>query len=271
MKKITIYMHSIVLLVFLISQNASGDTRSLEEIMATEQRVALVIGNSNYRFGQLSNPINDAHAMSFALRNCGFEVITKLNQTRKQMRQAIRAFGEKLKDDGVGLFYYAGHGIQVNGKNYLVGLNTDIASIDEVDDECLRVSDVLEKMEIANNRLNIIILDACRNNPFKSSFRSQADGLARMDAITGSIISYATAPGKKASDGGAGNHGLYTSALLKYIESPGLKIEDVFKLVRMDVMAASGETQVPWESSSLTGDFFFVPSNDDVVVIGGGI
>jgi hypothetical protein len=223
----------------------------------SERRVALVIGNGDYQDSPLKNSVNDARDMATALRGYGFTVIETINADRTDMRRAVREFGETVKDGGIGLFYYAGHGIQVDGENYLVPVGTDIHTEDEVEDECLNASAVLRKMESANNRLNIIILDACRNNPFARSFRSGTRGLARMDAPTGSILAYATAPGSVASDG-PGRNGLYTSKLLKWMAEPELEIGQLFRKVRTDVLEESNGQQVPWESSSLTGNFYFV-------------
>ena len=223
---------------------------------ASEQRTALVIGNEAYKQAQLTNPASDAEDMATILKTAGFNVTKIINADRRAMREAIRDFGNKIKKGGVGLFYYAGHGIQVDGENYLVPINAEIQSEEEVEDEGLKVSSVLRKMEVAANSMNIIILDACRDNPFGRSYRSSKGGLAKMDAPTGSIIAYATAPGSIAADGQTRN-GLYTSILLKHITLPGLEIEKVFKMVRVDVAQASGYRQIPWESSSLMGDFYF--------------
>jgi len=225
-------------------------------LSAQENRIALVIGNGAYKSSPLANPVNDANDMATALKKCDFTVMKSINASRKEMRRAIRKFGEEINKGAVGLFYYAGHGIQVDGENYLVPVGSSVYSEDEVDDECLKVSSVLRKMESAGNRLNIIILDACRDNPFGRSFRSSNMGLAKMDAPTGSILAYATAPGSIAADGTGGN-GLYTSKMLIHMNTPGLKIEEVFKRVRIDVVKASGKRQTPWESSSLMGDFYF--------------
>lgn len=224
----------------------------------TEQRIALVIGNGGYQQGPLRNPVNDANDMAATLSGAGFTVMKHVDADRAAMREAIRQFGDQIKRGGVGLFFYAGHGIQVRGENYLVPIGAKVAREDEVEDECLKVSSVLRKMETAGNRLNIIILDACRNNPFGRSFRSSQEGLAKMDAPTGSLLAYATAPGSVAADG-TGRNGLYTSQLLKHMRTPGVEILSLFRKVRVDVMAESKEQQVPWESTSLTGEFFFVP------------
>ena len=230
-----------------------------------ERRIALVIGNGSYKSSPLSNPVNDANDIATALERCNFTVMKAINTTRKEMRRAIREFGEEINKGAVGLFYYAGHGIQVKGENYLVPVGVDVYSEAEVEDECLKVSSVLRQMESAGNRLNIIILDACRDNPFGRSFRSSNRGLAKMDAPTGSILAYATAPGSVAEDG-IGRNGLYTSKLLKYMRIPGLEIGKLFRQIRIDVMDASGKRQVPWELSSLTGEFYFIPERGIAVV-----
>ena len=225
-----------------------------------EKRFSLVIGNGDYKNGPLENPVNDAKDMAATMKECGFKVLMEINCNRTEMRDAVREFGDMIKQGGVGLFFYAGHGLQVDGENYLVPLEADIENEYEIEDECLKVSSVLRSMEAADNRLNIIILDACRNNPFKSSFRSANRGLVKMDAPTGSILAYSTAPGSVAKDG-KGRNGLYTSNLLKYMHVPGLSLEEMFKRVRIDVMVGSEDQQVPWESSSLTGNFSFVPGD----------
>src|SRR6185295_11482083 len=159
----------------------------------------------------------------------------------------------------VGLFYYAGHGMQVRGANYLIPVNADIEREDEVQFQAVDANAVLSKMDSAKNALNIMILDACRNNPFARSYRSGAKGLAQMDAPSGTLISFATAPGSVASDG-TGKNGLYTEHFLKAMHSPGMPIEQVFKQVRIGVTRATKDQQIPWESSSLKGDFSFVPA-----------
>ena len=231
-----------------------------------DNRVALVIGNSNYKNGYLSNAENDAEEMAVVLSQCRFKIIKRLNVNKRELRDAIRDFGNEIKKaPSVGLFYYAGHGVQVKGENFLVPIGADVRSEDEVIDECVMISSILRKMETAGNALNIIVLDACRDNPFKSFFRSAgAAGLAKMDAPAGSLLAYATAPGQMASDG-SGRHGLYTSKLLKYIPTPGLTLEQLFKKVRIEVINSSQNRQIPWESSSLTCDFYFIPPRGIVV------
>lgn len=227
------------------------------DLAVHEERNALVIGNGDYTGGvtPLRNPVNDANSVSLALEQLGFNVIKRINAGRGDMRQAVYEFGDRLKKGGVGLFFYAGHGLQVDGENYLVPVDARVRRKFDVPDQCLKASYVLGAMEEAGNRLNIVILDACRNNPFRT-FRSGQGGLARMDAPTGSLIAYATAPGSVAADG-VGENGLYTSYLLKHMRKPGVEVLDMFRLVRIDVMNESGEEQVPWEATSLTGEFFF--------------
>ena len=221
-----------------------------------EKRTALVIGNGAYQNGPLRNPVRDARGMAAALRGQGFEVTLLENAGQKETRRAINEFGKKLREGGVGLFYYAGHGLQVSGRNYLVPVDAAIDEESEVEIEAVDVGSVLSRMDIAKNRLNLVILDACRDNPYARSFRSQVRGLASIDAPSGTLIAYATAPGRVARDG-SGANGIYTGELLRAMGVPGLRIEDVFKRVRQSVQQQTGGEQVPWESSSLVGDFVF--------------
>jgi len=164
-------------------------------------RVALVIGNSAYESLPLKNPANDATDMGNMLKKMGFEVISQLDASQKQMENAIRAFQARLGKETVGLFFYAGHGMQVGGVNYLVPVGAKITQESDVKYECVDAGRVLDAMHTAGNPLNIVILDACRDNPFARSYRSGVKGLARMDAPTGTFIAYATAPGDTAADG----------------------------------------------------------------------
>ena len=250
-------------LLVLVASLAAGQQPNRDltiEEMQTERRLALVIGNGEYQDAPLRNPPNDARAIAQALRECQFEVTELINGNGRQMVEAIQAFGKQLDRSDVGLFYFAGHGIQVKGTNYLVPVGANLQREADTEFECVDAARVLSYMEEAGNRVNIVILDACRNNPFARSFRSATRGLAQMDAARGSILAYATAPGAVAADGEAAN-GLYTSMLLKHIRTPAIPIEQVFKRVRQEVTQASNDKQVPWESSSLTGEFyFFLPS-----------
>ncbi len=222
-------------------------------------KTALVIGNSSYDSIPLANPVNDAVDIAKKLKSLGFEVIHKDNLTRKQMRTVIREFSEKLKTKGgTGIFFYAGHGMQVSGKNYLIPIGADIQSEFEVPDESIEADLLLRALDDAKNPLNIVVLDACRDNPFSRSFRSSVKGLARMEGGTGTLIAYSTSPGHLAMDG-QGRNSPYTKHLLKYMTQTGLSIEQVFKRVRVGVEEDSDGKQTPWETSSLRGDFYFVP------------
>jgi hypothetical protein len=233
-----------------------------ELIVEKSKRFALVIGNAAYKASPLSNPVNDAGDIARTLSELGFEVIYKQNSSQAEMKRAIREFGDKIVKGDVALFYFAGHGAQVNGENYLIPVDAVITKEEEIEYESVNAGFVLAQMASAQNNLNIVILDACRNNPFARSFRSQAQGLAQIRAPAGTLIAYATAPGSVAADG-KGKNGLYTEELLKSMRAPGLKIEDVFKQVRVAVRKKSQGKQTPWESSSLEGDFYFVQPGDN--------
>jgi uncharacterized caspase-like protein len=236
---------------------------SIASAYKDEKRYALVIGNSSYTnsVGILKNPVNDATDVSTELKKSDFEVQLLTNATYVQMREAMRKFQDKLvngpKDQTVGLFYYAGHGVQYQDENYLVPVDANVQFEDDIVRMCFPVQKmVLANMERSNSRMNIVILDACRNNPFPAATRSVSQGLVEMKRARGSFIAYATAPGSVASDG-AGRNGLYTQELLKALRKPGLTIEQVFKDVRMNVMRLSGEKQFTWDSSNIVGEFYF--------------
>ncbi len=254
-------------------KNAGGttktDTRYISwvssDAISKQKRVALVIGNGAYtNISPLKNPTNDAKLMAKELRALGFEVIERTDITRDEMKEAVYNFGDRLRETkAVGLFFYAGHGIQVDGINYLVPVNASLAKRDEVENVCFSINKVIGQLAYAQNDLNIIILDACRNDPFAATGRG---GLAQFDAPKGTMIAYSTAPGKTAADGDGAN-GLYTEQLAKAIKNPEYKMEDVFKQVRAEVYRISHEAvqngtmpeeQIPWENSSVFGDFYFV-------------
>lgn len=246
-----------LLVVCLQTAPSQEPTRQLVQNTATQKRIALVIGNGAYTSAPpLKNPPNDARDMAATLRALGFDVTNGINVSQRDMKRLIREFGQKLRAGGSGLFFYAGHGVQSSGRNYLIPVDADIQSEAEVEDSSVDVSLVLNYMDDAQNGLNIVILDACRNNPFARSFRSASDGLAQVDAPTGTLIAYATAPGRVASDG-TGQNGLYTSELLKQMKVPGVSVTDMFMRVRAEVMKQTASKQVPWEASSLVGSFYF--------------
>lgn len=239
------------------------DKKDLPSI-ENQRRIALVIGNSSYiHAGKLRNPINDARSMSSALTSLGFKVLKYEDVSLSEMKKAVDKFGELLSQSDVSLFFYAGHGIQVNGKNYLIPVDAKIESKNDVEYNSLDAGRVLSKMEERQDKTNIIILDACRNNPFERSWNRAVKisgggtGLAFMNAPSGSLIAYSTAPGNTASDGEEGTNGLYTASLIKEMKTPNITIEEMFKRVRVDVEQKSHGKQVSWESTSLKGSFFF--------------
>ena len=221
-----------------------------------EPRLALVVGNSTYRVAPLRNPANDAEDVARVLRELDFKVTLLKDASQRQMKDALREFGTQLRKGGVGLFYFAGHGVQSRGRNYLVPVGASIESEAEMEFEAIDANLVLSYMAEADNRVNIVILDACRNNPFARSFRSASRGLAQMEAARGSFIGFATAPGAEAADGN-GRNGVYTEALLSSLAQPDTDIDKVFRRVTADVSRTTSGKQVPWVSHSLTGDFRF--------------
>ncbi|HTF19184.1 MAG TPA: caspase family protein [Chryseolinea sp.] len=237
---------------------------TLAELYKDEKRYALVIGNANYpkNIGALKNPVNDATDFAKELQGSGFEVQLLTDATYGQMRAAMLRFKEKVdagdKEKTVSLFYYAGHGVQREDENYLVPVDALIEFEDDIQRYCFPVQRmVLSNMERSNSRMNIVILDACRNNPFPALNRSLGDeGLGEMRRAMGSFIAYATAPGSVASDG-TGRNGLYTQELIKAVKKPGLTIEQVFKDVRQSVLRLSGNKQNTWDSSNIIGEFYF--------------
>ncbi|MES2794651.1 MAG: caspase family protein, partial [Bacteroidota bacterium] len=226
-----------------------------------EKRKALVIGNADYESSaKLRNPVNDAMAMAAELKKLGFEVVQIENGNRKQILEAISDYSTELAKDKntTGLFYYAGHGIQAKGKNYLIPIDAKIVKEADIQVSCIDLDNLMVYLEEAANNMNLIILDACRNNPYSRSFRSTVgNGLATVaKQPKGTFLAYATAPGTVAADG-TGENGLYTAELIKALEIPKLKLEDVFKRVRANVSEKSQDQQIPWDNSSLVGDFYF--------------
>jgi hypothetical protein len=231
-----------------------------------EKRLALVIGNGNYQFtDKLKNPVNDANDMAEALKKLGFEVISGTDLTLAQMRKLVREFGNKLQQQkSVGLFYYAGHGIQVNGNNYLVPVDANIETAVETPDYSMDSDTVLRFMREAGNEFNMVILDACRNNPFARSWRSlnpnrsldDDKGLARITPPSGTVILYSTEPGKVASDG-TGRNGLFTESLLSQINKPNIEFDAMVKLLSREVKTKSGGKQSAWKEGLYDGEFYF--------------
>jgi hypothetical protein len=234
-----------------------------------DKRLALVIGNGDYQYASsLSNSANDAEAISEILQLLGFDVQKHQNSSQKDMKRAIDYFGEQLKNYDVGLFYFAGHGLQLDGYNYLISVDANIKSEGDIEYDCVNAGRILTKMEESGAKTNIVILDACRNNPFEKSWSRSVKnkGLAFMEAPTGSLIAYATSPGNTASDG-SGENGLYTTSLLQYIGDPELNLLQVLQLTRKNVREESNGDQVPWESTSLEDDFYFNQIDSHIITL----
>lgn len=243
----------------------------LASIMATaraEPRIALVIGNAAYKNSPLRNPVNDARLIGQTLRAVGFEVIERTDLDQNGMKRVIQEFGLKLEGagrDAVGLFYYSGHGVQAAGRNFLIPTTANIARASDLDIDAVDANWVMAQMAEAGNRLNFVILDACRDNPFTKGFKSAQRGLSVMQAPTGTLIAYATSPDDVAADG-EGTNSPYTAALAAALPTQGVPAEQVFKRVRNRVLAETSGQQTPWESSSLVGaDFYFAAPSGAVL------
>ena len=227
--------------------------------LRSQNRVALVIGNSAYRHAPpLANPVNDARDIAAALTATGFTVVAVEDADYRQLNKAVKDFTRRIKSNGIALVYYSGHGVQVDGENYLIPVDADIEDQDEVRYKSVPLGYLMTKLNAKSAAVNLVVLDACRNNPFADSARGLRRGLAPINAPSGTLVAYATAPGKVAVDGRGGNSP-YTGSLARHIRESGVKIEDTFKKVRYDVNRDTGGKQIPWESSSLFEDFYFVP------------
>lgn len=228
---------------------------------AGESRYALLIGNSNYSSeGMLKNTLNDVRLMGSVLSRCGFKVMICENLANRDILDRLRTFSDQISKDSVALVYYSGHGAQYRGRNYLVPIGSNIKSESDIEYECFDAARMIDEIETKGPKLKIIILDACRNNPFGKSFRrSISRGLTAMKGTSDTMIAYATAPDDVASDG-AGDNSPYAEALAENILKPGLDIEKVFKLTRTAVLSKTNNEQRPWETSSLTSEFYFSES-----------
>src|SRR5258705_7010296 len=256
----------ILCLVFLLEpMQFTGQNRSSEVVQPTrqpcdrsaQQRLALVIGNGAYSIKPLRNPPNDAAAVADELRDLGFAVTQGINRSQSEMEQMIREFGQRLKANcGVGLFYYAGHGVQIAGRNYLIPVNADIQNEADYKYKTVDLNWALDQMYNERNPLNIVILDACRSDPFPRSHRSELGGLAQVSAPTGTLIAYATAPDSTANDGDGANSP-YTEELIKQMRIPGVLVETMLRHVAEAVSARTVGKQEPWFNANIKGDFYF--------------
>ena len=241
------------------------------DIVSGENRLALVIGNATYRTAPLRNPVNDAQAVAAALKVLGFQVIMRENATQREMLDGLREFAQRASKNQVRLLFYAGHGVQIKGRNYLMPIDAEAQTEDEIAQKGADVSELLERLGTLANGINLIVLDACRNNPFSVApsqladsrrFRtrglsSQSAGLAPLQAPSGTLIAFSTAPGSVAIDNPLQKNSVYTKHLLENLRTPGLPIERMFKQVRVAVAQETQQQQVPWETSSLMGEFCF--------------
>jgi|GEM_PF-5419964 len=235
-----------------------------------QRRVAIVIGNAAYSGeSALANPVNDANDMAATLEDLGFKVIKLLDGDKDQMNDKLEEFDDELKKGGVGVLYYAGHGIQHQGENYMIPVDARLKNPPDLKREAIPVNKILDWMEYAQNDLNIVILDACRNDPFTRRWRRDyrgerpslavvPAGLANTNAIPESLIVYATSPGDYAEDG-EGRNGTFTSHLLQHIRTEGLDVAVMLRRVRAGVKQETGEKQIPWSASSITTEFSFNP------------
>ena len=236
---------------------------------AAGSRVALVIGNAGYKVGALKNPINDARAIAGSLRNMGFEVTQREDTSLRDMIESLRQFSVQGQNAEVRVVYYAGHGLQVKGRNYLLPVDTEIRAEDDVPGKSADLNEFLNRLSSIKNGINVVILDACRNNPFSGveivgpdgrrlKFRGATpSGLARVEAPLGTMVAFSTAPDGVALDNPQEKNSLFAKHLLAQMQEPGLPVEILFKRVRLAVASETNRVQVPWESSSLTGDFCF--------------
>ena len=232
-------------------------TLAIAQAQGPEPRTALVVGNADYAFGALANPVNDAEAVAKSLQDAGFDVTLKTDANQEGMEQAISAFGAELKQrGGVGLFYFAGHGVQMSGENYLLPVGGHIAGEQDIKTGAVTATEVVDAMASARNGLNIVILDACRNNPVT---KAGTRGLSRIDSNASLFVSYSTSPGAVALDGEGGNSP-YTKYLAKSISAPNLSIEETFKRTLKGVYVETSGQQTPWISSTFFGDFVFRPN-----------
>lgn len=223
-------------------------------------RVALVVGNSSYLTAPLANPRNDATAMAALLKEASFQVDSRIDVGQSDLQEAVKEFGRKIRDSKVNfaIFYYAGHGMQLDWRNYLIPIDARVMSAEDVRRQSVDVSELLRYMQETKNKSFLVVLDACRDDPFAGTFRAPAKGLSQFDAPVNTLLAYATSPGNVALDG-TGVNGLYTSHLLREFSVKNARLEDAFKRVRLNVRVESGGKQIPWETTSLEEDLYLFP------------
>jgi uncharacterized caspase-like protein len=232
---------------------------------SAQNRHALVVGNSQYSVSPLANPEKDAKAIEAQLKNLGFEVELVLNGSRRDMLEGLRSLEGKLSQGDIALFYYAGHGVQVNGQNYLIPVGANIQGENEVEYESMPLNRILTGIQSKSVGTSLIFLDACRNNPYRSASRGATRGLTVVQTGGSALIAFATAPGDVALDG-EGENSPFTAALLAHMSEPGVEVEQMMKKVRSTVARSTSFKQTPWSNSSLLDSFYFVPPNADAPV-----
>jgi len=238
------------------------------------RRSALVIGNGAYKIAPLRNPVIDARAVAAALADLGFSVDLKTDTSRRELIEGLRRFAFAADRSGVRVLFYAGHGVQAKGRNYLLPVDAEPTSESDIPGMAADAAEFIDRLGEVKHGINIVILDACRVNPFtggvivgpdgrRLKFRGLTpSGLAALEAPVGTLVAFSTSPGGVALDGPRGEHSIYAKHLLQHLPAPGLAIEHLFKRVRIEVARETGRVQVPWESSSLTADFCFRPGGD---------
>ena len=263
---------SFIVAIFL-SSNAAAQGPTLGK---GQDRVALIVGNGTYAHAALRNPVNDARAVAASLRDLGFDVIFRENAALDGMLDAMREFVVRSRNSSVRVFFYAGHGAQLKGKNYLIPVDAAFKDEEEVPLKTANVTELVDRLGQMKTGVNIVILDACRNTPFPvgprtrglGNARSLAQGLAQVvSEARGTLIAFSTAPGAVALDGGNGNS-VYTRHLIANMQIPGLPVEQLFKRVRSGVSEETRQAQTPWYSSSLDGEFCFLPGQAGECIVG---
>ena len=251
------YRHAFIIIVLLMVLAPCG-AQEKKSADGSGRRLALVIGNAAYSAGRLQNPVNDARAIQTALQGLGFSVEATIDLNRKELAKAIDRFTARVHSGDVSLFYYSGHGLQIDGENYLIPVDFGGEDVTEVKYAAFAMSDIRNALDRSRARLKILIFDACRDNPFQG-VRSTTRGLAKISGGPETFIAFATAPGMTASDGFGNGNSPFTSAILQVIRTPGLTLDDIFNRVNEIVNSATKGTQVPWHVSTVAEVFYFVP------------
>lgn len=260
MKKTAFFFTSILILTLFFVSTGFSERESIRGVREKRKNIALVIGNAQYKNYPLATPSNNARDMTASLEKLGFEVIRVENVRLRGMKKSVHEFISRLQESGgAGLLYYSGHGVQVEGKNYLIPIDAEIYEELEIKYEAINLDWILEKVESANNYYNIIILDACHHNPFSRKFKNVNKGLATVEARRNLIIAYSASPEHTSTDGN-GRNSIYTYFLLRHLKE-NIPVEQLFKRVRYSVTKATEGEQIPWETSLLTGDFYMAPDS----------